>query len=136
MLTTCLVTVLYTTLRPLATRLIKSQISKAIQDGIRSGLAQLDSQLVEIRDRLDEAKDNEDLSRTSVIKDVFTSKKNDAASKAEDANKKTGTFKLVAKRESKIVDYSSPNSIVEKQGDRFDFANEGEGWKSKAFDIV
>jgi hypothetical protein len=140
--------------------LIKKQISKATEDGIRSGLIQLDAQLVEIRDRIKRTEGDDETSKTQVIKDVFSRKAAEGEEKAE-ANKPKGTFKvclsplafvvvfpsqglrkgivrlqLVNKRDSKIIGYSSPDSIVEKQGASLEKAISGEGWKSPAFDIV
>ena len=47
---------LYKTLKPLATGLVKKQIQKAIEDGVRTGLEYVDGQLVGVRDRMAEAK--------------------------------------------------------------------------------
>lgn len=128
---------LYSTLKPLATRLIKKQIQKAIQDAIHSGLVHLDAQLIDLRDRLDTA-DGSDGAPTKMeaFKETFGEKKEQASSKAASIDEKTGTFKIVAKRDSKILDWASKDSMVEKQGDRLDRAVGGQGWKSPAFDIV
>lgn len=67
---------LYKTLKPLATGLVKKQIQKAIQDGVRTGLEYLDGQLVGVRDRMEEAKATqgqdgvESKSRLSVLQEV------------------------------------------------------------------
>ena len=50
---------LYKTLKPLATGLVKRQIQKAIEDGVRTGLEYVDGQLVGVRDRMAEAKAEE-----------------------------------------------------------------------------
>ena len=50
---------LYKTLKPLATGLVKKQIQKAIEDGVRTGLEYVDGQLVGVRDRMAEAKSEE-----------------------------------------------------------------------------
>jgi hypothetical protein len=47
---------LYKTLKPLASGLIKKQIAKAIEDGIETGLGFLDEQMVSVRDRMEEAR--------------------------------------------------------------------------------
>ena len=62
--------VLYKTLRPLATGLVKRQLQKAIADAVVTGLEYIDGQLVGVRDRMDEAKATEDKSRTQVLQDV------------------------------------------------------------------
>jgi len=61
---------LYKTLRPLATGLIKKQIQKAIKEALRTGFEYIDGQLVAVRDRMDEAKTTEGVTRTEVLKDV------------------------------------------------------------------
>lgn len=61
--------VLYKVLRPLATGLIKKQICKAAEEGIREGLEKLDVQLVDLRDRMDEAKQAEGRSQMDVLKE-------------------------------------------------------------------
>jgi hypothetical protein len=128
---------LYSIVRPLATGLIKKQIQKAIEDGIRSALTQLDAQFVDIRERMDAAQGAEGQSKLDIIKDTFSSKKSEAESVKSKAEPK-GTFQLVAKRDSKLVDWSSPNSIIEKQGLKADEAAKSDhgGWKSDAFGIV
>lgn len=61
---------LYKTLRPLATGLVKKQLQKAISDAVRTGLEYVDGQLVAVRDRMQEASDNPELSRTQALQDV------------------------------------------------------------------
>ncbi|KAH9815942.1 hypothetical protein DFH28DRAFT_1125996 [Melampsora americana] len=119
-----------------------SQIAKAIEDGIRSGLGQLDAQFVDIKERLDDAEGDDQITKMDVIKDTFTSKKDDASAQINDKKEKTGTFKLVGKRESKIIDWASKNSLVEKQGAKMDAiaTQDGqpgvEGWKTDAFTML
>lgn len=61
---------LYKTLKPLATLLIKRQIEKAISGGIRTGLEYLDGQLVAVRDHMEEAKAKGETNRTQALQDV------------------------------------------------------------------
>ncbi|KAG9010125.1 hypothetical protein FRB94_004366 [Tulasnella sp. JGI-2019a] len=61
---------LYKTLKPLATGLVKKQIAKAITDAIRTGLEYVDEQLVQVRDRMAEAQGNDQVSRKDVLRDV------------------------------------------------------------------
>lgn len=128
---------LYSTLRPLAQSLVKKQIAKAIEDGIRSGLAQLDAQFVDIKERLEAAEGEDNVTKMDVIKDTFKSKK-EASIIIHDEKEKRGTFKLVAKRESKIVDWTSKDSIIERQAVKQAQSSitSGVGWKSEAFKIV
>lgn len=60
---------LYKTLKPLATGLIKRQIQKAMQDAITTGLEYVDGQLVAVRDRMESAKTEEE-GRGQALKDV------------------------------------------------------------------
>jgi hypothetical protein len=61
---------LYKTLRPLATGLVKKQIQKAIEDSMRTAFEYVDGQLVGVRDRYAEARDDPDGSRTEALKTV------------------------------------------------------------------
>jgi hypothetical protein len=63
---------LYKTLRPLATALVKKQIQKAIKDSITTGMEYVDGQLVGVRDRMTSAKATEGESRTKVLQEVPT----------------------------------------------------------------
>lgn len=47
---------LYKTLKPLATGLVKKQIAKAIRDGIETGLGIFDDQLIAVRDKIEQAR--------------------------------------------------------------------------------
>jgi len=129
---------LYSTLRPLAQSLVKKQIAKAIEDGIRSGLGQLDAQFVDIKERLDAAEGDDKVTKMDVIKETFSSKKEEASIHINEEKERKGTFKLVAKRESKMVDWSSKNSLIEKQGVQQELVNGNaiDGWKTEAFTVV
>lgn len=61
---------LYKTLKPLATGLVKRQLQKAIADAVTTGLEYVDGQLVGVRDRMRDAKASEDKSRTQVLQEV------------------------------------------------------------------
>jgi len=129
-------TLLYSTIRPLATGLIKKQVAKAIEDGIRTALEQVDMQLSDIKERLEDAKSRDDVSRVDVLKDAFARRKEEGERKAAEADQKTGTFKISATRDSKIINWASKDSIVEKQGQKQDHAQKGRAWHSPAFDLV
>ena len=64
---------LYKTLKPLATGLVKKQIQKALQDAITTGMEYVDGQLVGVRDRMEEAKKSDEQSRRDVLMQVSTS---------------------------------------------------------------
>lgn len=80
----------------------RTEVAKAIQDGIRTGLSALDAQLVEIRDRYEAANANDETSRFAALKQTAQEKKAAGESKAKEADQKSGTFKIVAKRDSKV----------------------------------
>jgi len=125
---------LYKTLRPLATGLVKKQISKAITDAITTGFEYVDEQLVQVRDRMAEAQGNENMSRKDVLKDMFERKQDEAASKKSKSNSQ---FKVVAKRDSVLLPNTGHEAgWINKQAEREAAAQEGEGWHSKAFSII
>lgn len=61
---------LYKTLAPLATGIVKKQIQKAIRDSITTAFEYVDGQLVIVRDRMDEASKSDETTRTQVLKEV------------------------------------------------------------------
>ena len=72
-------------LRPLATGLIKSAVTKALEAAVRSGLEQLDMQLSDLSERLEDAKQQEGTSKIDALKQSFNTKKNEAERKKERA---------------------------------------------------
>ncbi|PVF96377.1 hypothetical protein CPB86DRAFT_874940 [Serendipita vermifera] len=144
--------ILYKTLRPLATGLIKRQVAKAIEDGIRAGFEWADRELIKTRARMDRAKEGEG-SALDVLKSAFTSEGSTTAAD-EDTTiaashrstspggtskgvKRNSTFKIVPKRESMLLpEAGHERGWIRKQGDKEDLATDGEGWKSSAFSIV
>jgi hypothetical protein len=143
---------LYKTLRPLATGLIKKQVAKAIEDGIRFGFEYADRELVKVRERVAQAQTAEG-SKMDALKTVFTKTSDTgsmtavsgdehspertvsrATSKAEKRNSK---FKIVPKRESMLLpDVGHEKGWIRKASEKDDKATEGEGWKSSAFSIL
>lgn len=69
--------ILYKTLRPLATALIKKQIQKAVADAITTGMEYVDGQLVAVRDRVSDARASPDSSKTDVLRSAFRGKRED-----------------------------------------------------------
>ncbi|KAH9952567.1 hypothetical protein BGW80DRAFT_1420325 [Lactifluus volemus] len=130
--------ILYKTLRPLATGLIKKQIQKAVADAITTGMEYVDGQLVAVRSRVSEARASSDSSRTDVLRAAFQRKKEDG----EETVSKKGTerksqFKVVAKHNSAIIPgHGHPSGWVSKVQERAEAAVTGESWHSDAFTIV
>lgn len=128
---------LYKTLRPLATGLVKKQLQKAIADSVRTALEYVDGQLVGVRDRMAEAKADENRSRTQVLQEMFQRKKDEAESVKSGAKEKkeerNAQFKVVSKRDSAIMpDKGYPGGWVNRTQEREDAAKRGDGWKSEA----
>ena len=128
---------LYKTLRPLATGLIKKQIKKAAQDAITTAFEYLDGQLVTVRDRYAEAKRSDEASRADALKAMFQRNKEQAEAKQADvkstANKRNSQFKVVAKRDSAIVQAGHEGGYSIKAQERADAAQKGETWHSDAY---
>ncbi|CAG8625632.1 17243_t:CDS:10, partial [Acaulospora colombiana] len=137
--------ILYKTLRPLATGLIKRQVAKAIEDGIRAGFEWADRELTKVGEG----------STFDVIKSAFTSEGSTTAATADEDTtiaasrrsaspsatskgvKRNSTFKIVPKRESMLLpEVGHERGWIRKQGEKEDLAADGEGWKSTAFSIV
>jgi len=70
-------------LRPLATGLIKSAVTKALEAAIRAGLEQVDAQLSDISERLEDAKAQEGTNKVDALKQSFADKKAEAQRKKE-----------------------------------------------------
>ncbi|KAF8148712.1 hypothetical protein B0H34DRAFT_668275 [Crassisporium funariophilum] len=123
---------LYKTLRPLATGLIKKQIQKAIKDAITTGFEYIDGQLVAVRDRMESAKENENESRTDVLRDLFQRKKESAQGSIR-SNDSKSQFKIVAdKRHSLLGDQGNPAGWVNRTAEKEQLAVQGNEWRSDA----
>ncbi|KAJ7684251.1 hypothetical protein DFH06DRAFT_1155114 [Mycena polygramma] len=132
---------LYKTFTPLATRLVKKQIEKALADAIRTGCEYVDGQLVGVRDRMAEAKGGEEGTRTEVLAELFKRKKSDAASTVT-ASSTTGSsssnsqFKVVAsKQQSLLPESGHPSGWVNRTAGMEQLAERNDEWRSDAFDI-
>jgi len=127
---------LYKTLKPLATGLVKKQIQKAVADAITTGLEYVDGQLVGVRDRMADAKATEGESRTKVLQEIFHRKKAEAQATKDSKNAEVRV----------LVDASSPTSVLpgvghgsgigNKAAERSSAAQKGNDWRSEAFHIV
>jgi len=132
---------LYKTLKPLATGLVKKQIQKAIEDGVRTGLEYVDGQLVGVRDRMaeasaEESEEGETKTKMQVLQEIFQKKKEESSSSASTKTRESH-FKVVAKRDSLLLpETGHPAGWVTRVAEREELAHTGDGWKSEAFNIV
>ncbi|KAA1478008.1 hypothetical protein DENSPDRAFT_867808 [Dentipellis sp. KUC8613] len=127
--------ILYKTLRPLATGLIKKQIQKAVEDAITTGMEYVDGQLVEVRNRMREAGESDEKSRTQALQELFSRKKDEAQSVK--SNNRNSQFKVVGKRESAIIpDAGHAAGWANRAQERVDEGKHGKDWRSDAFNAV
>jgi hypothetical protein len=115
---------LYKTIKPIATGLVKKQIQKAIEDGVRTGLEYVDGQLVGVRDRMAEAKAEEGKdgvetkTKMQVLQEVgFFDASSRHASVTHDSRsskRRKRRFLRLPRRQGpvKVISRSSPNAIV------------------------
>ncbi|KAK8854853.1 hypothetical protein IAR55_003592 [Kwoniella newhampshirensis] len=130
---------LYKFIKATATGLIKKAITVAVQTAMRTALDHLDEQLVEVRNRVEEAKRSDETTRTQALKDLYARKKATAQETAQKADEKTGTFKIVTNRESQLnpdLTHSSEKSTAKRLFKVQDLANSGKEWRSPAFDLL
>lgn len=146
---------LYKFIKVVATGAIKKAIAKGIESGIRSGLEYVDEELVQIRAALDASKNDDDVTRTEAIKQLYKRKKAEAekAADAVDVNANAagvhanvndgpaagGGFHLVAKKEESVLPdlvQDPKHSLVEKIDVAEKKAHSGQGWRSPAFSIT
>jgi len=92
--------------------------------------------LSDIKERLDDAAGRDDITRRDVIKDAFARRKEEAANKAKEADKKTGEMKISADRSSKLLDWESKQSIVGQQAQRVENGPQSQDWRSPKFDLT
>ncbi|KAK7458027.1 hypothetical protein VKT23_009935 [Stygiomarasmius scandens] len=149
---------LYKTLKPLATGLVKRQIQKAVGDGLRSSLEWVGEELVTVRERMNEAKANvmegeaqEEIGRFKALQEAFKRRRDDISVSGSSAGgagvSVTGStapshtshsqFKVVSnKRNSILANAGRPEGWANRVAEKEKLAEEGEGWKSKAFDLA
>lgn len=126
--------ILYKTLRPLATALIKKQIQKAVTDAIMTGMEYVDGQLVAVRDRVREARTSTDTSSTDVLLSAFRGKREDGEeSVGTRSAERRSQFKVVAKRDSSILpEHGHSSGWATKVQESAEAAVSGESWHSNA----
>jgi len=127
---------LYKTLKPLATALVKKQIEKAIKGSITTGMEYVDGQLVGVRDRMASAKATEGESRTKVLQEMFTKKKDESSAQSTTSSARHSQFKVVHNKRNSILDTGHPAGWVNRTTEREDTALKGQDWRSEAFKIV
>ncbi|KAG6820002.1 hypothetical protein H0H93_006621 [Arthromyces matolae] len=127
---------LYKTLKPLATGLVKRQIQKALQDAIQTGLEYVDGQLVGVRDRMESRKMEKeggrgtDGERKEVLKEMMK-KKDETTSISSGASQ--SQFKVVAdKRQSILSTQGHPAGWINRTQEKSEMASKGEEWRSDA----
>lgn len=75
-------------MRPLATGLVKSAISKALEAAIRAALEQADQQISDIKERIDDANQEEGTNKIDALKAHFNDKKQRAEATKQKAQEK------------------------------------------------
>ncbi|GAA5838750.1 hypothetical protein JCM9279_003849 [Rhodotorula babjevae] len=126
-------------LRPLATGLIKTAVTKALEAAIRTGLEQVDAQLSDIAERLEDAKNQEGTNKVDALKQSFADKKAEAQRKKDKAQEAApdGQFSLTLDPKDKLVNWSAPDSTLDKVQEKQKQARAGsDDWHSPAFTIV
>ncbi|WWC90750.1 uncharacterized protein L201_005687 [Kwoniella dendrophila CBS 6074] len=129
---------LYKFIKGIATGLIKKAITSAVQVAMRTALGHLDDQLVEVRNRMDEAKRSDETTRSQTLKDLYARKKANAQETAQKADAKTGTFKIVTDRDSQLnpdLSHNHEKSAAKRMFHTSDLAASGKEWRSNAFDL-
>ncbi|GAA5822401.1 hypothetical protein JCM11251_006326 [Rhodosporidiobolus azoricus] len=128
-------------LRPLATGLVKSAVTKALEAAIRSALEQADQQISDINERLEDAKSEEGTHKIDALKAHFNEKKAQAEATKNKAQDKApdGKFQLTTNPDDKLVNWEAKDSIIGKMEHKKEQARTSHGdkeWTSPAFTIV
>ncbi|KAH7919183.1 hypothetical protein BV22DRAFT_1108163 [Leucogyrophana mollusca] len=122
---------LYKTLKPLATGLVKKQIQKAIADSITTGMEYVDGQLVAVRDRMEEAKTSDETNRKQVLQDLFQRRKEEGQHSVRSAESKS-QFKVVHNKRASMIETGHPAGWVNRTTEREEKAVAGKDWHSEA----
>ncbi|KLT41292.1 hypothetical protein CC85DRAFT_286608 [Cutaneotrichosporon oleaginosum] len=132
---------LYKFIKGPATGVIKKALAKAVEASIRTGLEYVDDQLVEIRNTIDESKDQDDVTRKEALQNLYKRKKSEAqeAKAKAEAHKPKGEFRIVMDRDQSLLPNMSQDpskSIVQRLWKTQDAAKSGRSWHSPAFSIT
>ncbi|EGN94223.1 hypothetical protein SERLA73DRAFT_115180 [Serpula lacrymans var. lacrymans S7.3] len=122
---------LYKTVKPLATGLVKKQIQKAIADAITTGMEYVDGQLVSVRDRMEEAKSSDETNRKQVLQDMFKRQK-DESQQSTKSDKPASQFKVVHNKRASVIATGHPAGWVNRTTEREEKAMIGKDWRSEA----
>ncbi|PWN28503.1 hypothetical protein BDZ90DRAFT_238789 [Jaminaea rosea] len=120
--------------RPLAKSIIKKQVAKAAEAGIRDALEKLNDQLTEARNAVYDAEEGK---KGDALKQKFSKDKSETAT----AGEKKGTFKIpTSKRDSVLPNLGSKDGWIHKLDERNEAAKDAtkgpQDWHSPAFSIV
>lgn len=139
--------VLYKTLKPLMMGLVKRQVQKAVEGGLRSGFEWLSEELMAVKQRMDEARSNvadgdeeKEIGRIKALHEAFKRSPSTSSSSHSHSNSQ---FKVVAnKRNSILGDVGHSGGWVQRVQERekvipkADGQVKGDGtWKSDVFDL-
>ncbi|TIA85325.1 hypothetical protein E3P99_04027 [Wallemia hederae] len=144
---------LYKTFKPLATSLIKKQIVKAVQDGIGEGLKTLNQKLVDIRKEAEQGKKEAEEVKKQASDDAKIDKAQEKGEKVQQKAEKTqqkastaqqqaqqqtqqSQFRVVANRNSQLIDAGHSQGWINLQAKYEDKVNEGDSWHSNAFSLI
>jgi len=128
---------LYKVVAPLAQGLIKKAVGIAIEQALKTGLEYVDEQLAEVRNKMDEAKNDDEATRTQALKDLYARKKQTAKENAKKADDKTGDFAIVTSPDKELLPNADlPKSFTNTAFEKLNLAKSGDKWRSPAFDVV
>lgn len=130
---------LYKFIKATATGIIKKAIQAAMHEALRNAFEYVDEQLVEVRNRMEDAKKSDETTRAQALKDLFARKKEHAQHTARKVDEKTGTFKIVTDRNDSVVqdldERQSKESWSKRQFKVEDAAKTGKDWRSPVFSL-
>ncbi|KIM82651.1 hypothetical protein PILCRDRAFT_7573 [Piloderma croceum F 1598] len=93
----------------------------------------VDGQLVGVRDRLASTKATEGESRTKVLQELFSKKKDESSAQSTTSNVRHSQFKVVHNKRNSILDTDHPAGWVNRTTEREDTALKGQDWRSETY---